>query len=1047
MNFLYSTATRSLFVLYFFVGLTTCIFGQQQILLEDHQTYYTNNAVLYDNGGAAGSMTNTAFQATVHASSGYIRLQFTYFDLPSGSSFRIFYGLDTSLLVGVYDGTLKPVDLKGKGFTLVYTPGDNNEVRRGFEGVITPYIEYAHEKVTMPESDCINAIPLCGNSTVNTSANQYDNTGLVNDDNGSCYSGTGNGGSVWYSFTPQTNGNLDFLISPAGSTDYDYVLWDITNGCANKTQVSCNFSATQGATGLTSGGTTNSQDASGTTTNQLEAVNSTHVYALCINYYGGNNDGFNLTFHNLASTVNIVDNIPPTIVNAYSPNCASATTFTVNFSEYIDCNTLQASDFSMPGHTVALTTTNCSGGKTISVVITISPALAPGNYSLTVNNMTDLCGNPLNQVFPINTLVNPTPNAGPDAVACSTPGLFGTTNYGSVTLTGSGGASYSWSTGQTSAAITVSPSATTTYTLTAITGSCALTDQVTVTVSPSPTPNLGPDQTICSGFPVTLTASGGVSYQWQSTTTTFFGSPTGWTNIPGATSASYTASPVGTIYYRVLVTNAAGCTGNDWIKITIGSGTFGITAPPFVCQGNSVTLTLPASMTQYTWNVAGTPIGTANTALTVTPATTTTYTAVSTTPGCTGSANVTVPVNLISPITTNANPTTACVGVPVNLTSNAPANADNSSTENFESANSYTLVNGTNNRWYRGTAAFAAGSFGLYIGTAATNNNYSIGSAFSPTAATNFAYRNYSVTSYCNPTLSFKWRCNGQSGQAELTVWAVPTTFTPVAGTQITASASNVLLGGPYFGSGATYTNVTLNLQQFAGTSVRIVYQWRNTGAALILGPVVANPAASIDDIVFTDVTTYNYNWTSSPAGYSAITPNSIANPTSATSYSLTVTRCDGCPVSSSISVTNCTPLPVELEEFGGANKGVYNDLRWKVASEINNDYFTLERSDDVSEWKQAAIVNGAGTTTEEQLYSYYDFEFTPNKINYYRLSQTDFNGEPRVISNVVSIDNRFNSKTVVRRTNVLGQLVSEQQKGLIILVYEDGSIEKRYLE
>lgn len=1046
MNLLLATTTRTLSVLSFFVGLTACVFGQQQMVLEDHQIYYTNNALIYDNGGAAGNMANTAFQATVHAPSGYIHLQFSYFDLPTGSSFRIFYGLDTTALVGVYDGTLKPVDLKGKAFTLVYTPGANNEVRRGFEGVVTAYLEDAHEKVTMPESDCINAIPLCGNSTVNTSANQYENTGQVNDDNGSCYSGTGNGGSVWYSFTPQTSGNLDFLISPTGSTDYDYVLWDITNGCANKTQVSCNFSATQGATGLTSGGTTNSQDASGTTTNQLEAVNSTHVYALCINYYGGTNNGFNLTFHNLASTVNIVDNIPPTIVNAYSPNCASATTFTINFSEYIDCNTLQASDFSMPGHTVALTTTNCSGGKTISVVVTISPALTPGNYSLTVNSMTDLCGNPLNQVFPINTLANPTPNAGPDQVACSTPGLFGTTNYGSVTLTGSGGASYAWSTGQTSAAISVSPSATTTYTLTAITGSCALTDQVTVTVSPSPTPNLGPDQTVCAGFPVTLTASGGVSYQWQSTTTTFFGTPTGWTNIAGATSASYTASPGATIYYRVLVTNAAGCTGNDYIKITIGSGTFGITAPPFVCQGNAVTLTLPASMTQYTWNVAGTPIGSANTALNVTPATTTTYTAVSTTPGCTGSANVTVPVHPLSTLTTTANPTTACAGVPVNLTSNAPANTDNSSTETFESANSYTLVNGANNKWYRGTATFAAGSYGLYIGTAATDNNYSIGSAFSPKAATNFAYKDYAVTSFCSPTLAFKWKCNGQSAQAELTVWAVPTSFTPVAGTQITASATNILLGGPYFGS-TVYTPVTVSMLPFAGTSVRIVYQWRNTGAALILGPVVANPAASIDDIVFTDVTTYNYSWTSTPAGYSAITANSIANPTSATSYSLTVTRCDGCPVTSSISVTNCTPLPVELTGFGGSNKGAYNDLRWSVASEINNDYFTLERSIDVSEWKQAAIVNGAGTTTEEQFYSYYDFEFTTNKINYYRLIQTDLNGEPRVISNVVSIDNLVNAKTVVKRTNVLGQLVSEQQKGLIILVYEDGSIEKRYLE
>lgn len=1020
--------------------------AQQQIILTDQQTYTTNNALLYDNGGPSGAINHTPTSSVIQAPGGFIQLVFNYFDLPVGSQLKIFKGTDTTALIGLYDGMFKPMNCIGKVFTIVYIPGTDNEQHAGFEATVKAYTLEPYEKVTMPESDCINAIPLCGNSTVNTSANQYDNTGLVNDDNGSCYSGTGSGGSVWYSFTPQTNGNLDFLISPTGSTDYDFVLWDITNGCANKTQVSCNFSATTGATGLTAAGSTNSQDASGTTTNQLESVLTTHIYALCINYYGGTNAGFNLTFHNIASTVNIVDNVPPTITSAYTGNCASATTFTVNFSEYINCSTLQASDFSLPGYSVALTTTNCINNKTNSVVITITPALAPGNYSLTVNSMNDLCGNPLNQVYPLNTLIVPVANAGPDQVACSSPGLFGTTNYGSATLTGSGGTTYSWNTGQTSNSISVSPTATTTYTMTAIQGSCSATDQVVVTVSPSPTPNLGPDQTICSGFPVTLVGSGGGTYQWQSTTTTFFGSPTGWANIAGATSASYTASPVGTIYYRVLVTNAAGCTGNDWIKITIGAGTFGITAPPFVCSGNPVSLTLPASMTLYTWNVAGTPIGTANTALTVTPLATTTYTAVSTTPGCTGSASVTVPVNPPIVFTTTANPTTACPGVPVNLTTTAPVNVDNSSTENFETANSYTLVNGANNKWYRGTAAFATGAYGLYIGTAATDNNYSIGSAFSPKAATNFAYKNYSVTSYCSPTLAFKWKCNGQAGQAELTVWAVPTSFTPVAGTAITASATNILLGGPYNGS-TVYSPVTVSLSAFSGQSVRIVYQWRNTGAALILGPVVANPAASIDDIVFTDVTTYNYTWTSVPGGFSAITPNTTANPIVATNYSLTVTRCDGCPATSVVPVTNCTPLPVELNAFTGIKKDAYNELNWSTSSEIDNDYFTLERSLDVFDWKPVTVVNGAGTTSLEQFYQFYDFTFSQNSINYYRLSQTDVNGSPRIVGDIVAIDNRINGKTIVGRVNILGQQIPDTQKGLVILMFDDGTIEKRYIE
>lgn len=1031
-------------ILFLFVIVGYFANAQQLVTLQNQQTVVVGNALLYDNGGPNASILNTSFVTTVKSATPFMRVNFNYIELPDGASLRIFKGNDTTELIALYDGYYKPATIIEKAITIKYVPSPVVQNRRGFEATVVPFDPLTMEKVTMPESDCNNAIPLCGNSTVNTSANQYENTGNVNDDSGSCYSGTGNGGSVWYSFSPQTNGTLDFMINPTGSTDYDYVLWDITNGCANKVQMSCNFSATTGATGLNSAGTTDSQGSSGTTNNMLENVVTTGVYALCINYYSGNNDGFTLTFHNIASTVNIIDNTPPTIVNAYSTNCASTSQFTINFSEFINCSTLQSSDFVLPGYTVNLVTTNCVGGKTLSVVVSVSPALPPGNYTMNVSNMNDMCGNPLNQNYAINTLVVPVANAGPDQVACSTPGLFGTTNYGSVTLTGSGGTAYTWSTGQSGSSISVTPTATTTYTLTAIQGSCAATDQVVVSVSPSPQPNLGPDQTICSGFPVTLTATGGGTYQWQSTTSTFFGSPTGWTNIVGATNASFTASPTGTIFYRVIVTGPNGCQGSDWIRIAIGSGTFGITAPPFVCQGSPLTLSLPASMTQYTWNVAGTPIGTANTALTITPSSTATYTAVSTTPGCTGSASVTVPVNAAINFTASANPMTACPGVPVDLSSTAPVAANNTQTEDFELANSFTLANGSFNNWRRGNFVAGGGAFSLYIGTAATNNNYEIGSAFSPRAATNHAYRNYTINSYCNPNLSFKWRNNGQSGQAELTVWVVPTTFTPVAGTAITAGAGNVLIGGPYFGSTAFQT-VSLDLSAYGGTSVRIVFQWRNTGAALLGGPVVANPAACIDDIVLNDVTTYTYSWASTPGGFNASTPLATANPTSATSYQLTVTRCDGCPYTASISVGNCTPLPVELMNFAGEAKGDENVLYWSTQSEINSDYYVIERSLDGVSWEKVGMTPAAGNSTEMLNYTLTDVNYEKGKATVYRLGAMDLDGSLNWHDDLVLISREQQRKNISKRYNVLGQEIPEHQKGFVLIVYEDGTIEKRY--
>jgi hypothetical protein len=61
--------------------------------------------------------------------------------------------------------------------------------------------------------------------------------------------------------------------------------------------------------------------------------------------------------------------------------------------------------------------------------------------------------------------------------------------------------------------------------------------------------------------------------------------------------------------------------------------------------------------------------------------------------------------------------------------------------------------------------------------------------------------------------------------------------------------------------------------------------------------------------------------------------------------------------------------------------------------------------------------------------------------VNYYRLKQTDFNGQSTT-SDLISIDNTGNtsSKTIVYKTNILGQEVTDMYRGLIIVVYSDGS-------
>lgn len=88
------------------------------------------------------------------------------------------------------------------------------------------------------------------------------------------------------------------------------------------------------------------------------------------------------------------------------------------------------------------------------------------------------------------------------------------------------------------------------------------------------------------------------------------------------------------------------------------------------------------------------------------------------------------------------------------------------------------------------------------------------------------------------------------------------------------------------------------------------------------------------------------------------------------------------------------TPLPIELLRFSAEwEKENSALLTWETAAEINNDYFLLERSGDGLNWEEIAQISGQGNSSSLQKYQFLDKN--PNfGISYYRLSQTDFNGE-----------------------------------------------------
>ncbi len=85
--------------------------------------------------------------------------------------------------------------------------------------------------------------------------------------------------------------------------------------------------------------------------------------------------------------------------------------------------------------------------------------------------------------------------------------------------------------------------------------------------------------------------------------------------------------------------------------------------------------------------------------------------------------------------------------------------------------------------------------------------------------------------------------------------------------------------------------------------------------------------------------------------------------------------------------------LPVEWASFESTVQGQNISLNWVTATEENNDFFTVERSSDAVHFTTIATIGGAGSS--ETMHTYNFIDNNPGSgNNYYRIRQTDFNGQ-----------------------------------------------------
>ena len=125
-------------------------------------------------------------------------------------------------------------------------------------------------------------------------------------------------------------------------------------------------------------------------------------------------------------------------------------------------------------------------------------------------------------------------------------------------------------------------------------------------------------------------------------------------------------------------------------------------------------------------------------------------------------------------------------------------------------------------------------------------------------------------------------------------------------------------------------------------------------------------------------------------------------------------------PGNPTYSNDGCTPtaiLPITLLYFTGTPVRNTNLLKWQTSSEINNDFFTIERSENANEFYPIGTINGAGTSNVSNYYQFID-DSPDNGINYYRLKQTDFDGTYKY-SPIIALNNKLDELNIYVNNNV----------------------------
>jgi uncharacterized protein YjdB len=577
------------------------------------------------------------------------------------------------------------------------------------------------------------------------------------------------------------------------------------------------------------------------------------------------------------------------------------------------------------------------GASTNNIQGTWTPAV--NNTQTTTYTFTPSAGQcATNATLTVNVNPLPTINAGQDQTVCQ---------GANVTLSGTGGSTYSWNNGVSNGVAFV-PNATTTYTVTGTNANgCSNTDQVTVTVSPNPT--LSGNTVICPNATSQLAANANpaASNAWTSSNPAI----ATISNTGLVTAVSFGTS---TITY----TNNNGCTATTTINVT------NPIAPTFnpisaVCAGGSITLPVASTNNvQGTWSPA------------VNNTQTTTYTFTPSAGQCATTAQQTVTVNPNPSITGGGS---VCVGSTLQLTgSGTPA---------------------VNTPWVSGTAAtgsvsnnglFTALSPGTSVLTYTNLNGCSATTTVSVQGPVN------ALPQQVTACLSYLWngQTYSQSGTYTDTLQTVVgcdsiITLNLTITNSITGPTTQQNACGPYTWNGQTYTQS--GTYTYNGTTANGC----DSSATLVLtiDQAPSNAQVSLNQGTFTVTAQNASNFAWMDCATNTLIPgetNATFTPTISGSYAAVVSNACGS------DTTTCEPIEVqgisEMDSelivvypnpstgiFTVASKGsiiqevvlysVNGELIWRNAN--NSQEITI----DLSEYARGTYLLQASTNQEATIF------------------------------------------------------------------------------